>query len=35
MESITAYGRFWNFDGNTGVLLDSGLLANVGKYKSP
>lgn len=33
MESITAYGRFWNFDGNTGALLDSGLLADVGKYK--
>lgn len=35
MESITAYGRFWNFDGNTGALLDSGLLANVSKYKHP
>lgn len=35
MESITAYGRFWNFDGNTGALLDSGLLADVAKYKKP
>ena len=33
MESITAYGRFWNFDGHTGALLDSGFLADVGKYK--
>ncbi|MEO7431822.1 MAG: hypothetical protein ABIR62_07320 [Dokdonella sp.] len=33
IESITAYGHFWNFDAITGGLIDSGLLASVANYK--
>jgi len=35
LESITAYGRYWNFDAATGALLDSGTLASVPAYKHP
>jgi len=35
IESITAYGRYWNFDAATGALLDSGTLASVASYKHP
>ena len=32
MESVTAYGQFWNWDANTGQFLSSGILANVDRY---
>jgi hypothetical protein len=32
-ESVTAYGRYWTFDGG-GTLLESNLLTNVARYAS-
>jgi len=33
LESITAYGRYWNLDASTGAVLDSGQLKDVhGRY---
>lgn len=33
LESITAYGRYWNFDAADGHLVDAGALADVGRYR--
>lgn len=33
LESITAYGRFWNFDTASGALVESGSLAGVPRYR--
>lgn len=33
LESITAYGRYWNFDAADGHLVDSGALADVARYR--
>ncbi len=35
VESITAYGDYWNFDATSGALISSGTLTDVGRYSAP
>lgn len=34
IESITAYGSYWNFDVNTGALIGSGSLNSIPRYEN-